>query len=1003
MNGGELDDGAFPVTRGQLDIWLAQHTGEPGTEWQLGVLVEVDGPVDPGLFEQAIRQVVREAEPLRAVFDERDGRVFQRAVDEPDIGLDFHDLSASGHPEEEAREMATAIQRTPMPLTGPLINFSLFRLRPDQHLWLTCWHHIILDGLGISLIGNRIAAVYSAMSSGVPASPAFFGSLQDLVHGELEYEASDEYRDDQAHWMANLPSRSRSEYVSSPTVDRDSHWPSTPVQFETSVVAQIKRLSKELGVRRFSLITAACALLVRGFGGGSSEEVVLDFPVNRRVTPELRVLPGMLAGVAPLVLKTPSVSTVAEFCDYVDTRIRELLQHQRFPVGVLDGEPLGPRQAADRVVINFVPGRLKLSLAGVPATATYTTFGPIGHFGLFFLGFGDQQLLSTAGSGLPFANFAVPDLVGRLQRILNAMATDPAQRLSAVEVLEAGEGDRLTTWGNHAVLTAPVAPAVSIPVVFTTQAIRTPDAVAISCGGRSMTYQELDQASNRMAHSLLDRGAGPGVCVGLLSPRTTEAVVAILAVLKAGAAYLPMDPMHPDARIGFMLADATPVAVITTAALAERLAGHDVTVVDVDDYRIDTRPSTAVPPPTAEDIAQIIYTSGTTGVPKGVAITHQNVTQLLGSLDAGLPPEQVWTQCHSYAFDFSVWEIWGALLGGGRLVVIPEDVASSPADFHALLVEERVNVLTQTPTAVGMLSPGGLESTALFVGGEACPAEVVDRWAPGRVMVNAYGPTETTVYASMSARLVAGSGAAPIGSPVAGAALLVLDGWLRPVPTGVVGELYVAGRGVGVGYWRRAGLTGSRFVACPFGEPGARMYRTGDLVSWGADGQLRYVGRADEQVKIRGYRIELGEVRAALAGLAGVEQAVVIAREDRPGDKRLVGYVTETSLGATDPTTMRAELAQRLPGHMVPVSVVVIDALPLTVSGKLDVRALPSPEYVVAGYRAPADRTEEILAEVYAQVLGLERVGVDDSFFELGGDSILSMQVVARARAAGVL
>ena len=329
-------------------------------------------------------------------------------------------------------------------------------------------------------------------------------------------------------------------------------------------------------------------------------------------------------------------------------------------------------------------------------------------------------------------------------------------------------------------------------------------------------------------------------------------------------------------------------------------------------------------------------------------------------------------------------------------MVVPESVAGSPDDFHAVLVAEQVSVFSQTPSAVGVLSPEGLESAALMVAGEACPAEVVDRWAPGRVMINAYGPTETTVYAAISAPLTAGSGVVPIGSPVSGAALFVLDGWLRAVPAGVVGELYVAGAGVGCGYWRRAGLTGSRFVACPFGGPGARMYRTGDLVCWGADGQLRYLGRADEQVKIRGYRIELGEVHAALAGLDGVEQAVVIAREDRPGDKRLVGYVTESVTGAVDPAGVRAALAERLPAYMVPAAVVVMAALPLTVNGKLDTRALPAPEYREGDrYRAPASAVEEILAGIYARVLGLERVGVDDSFFDLGGDSLSAMRVIA--------
>ncbi|WP_165608504.1 non-ribosomal peptide synthetase, partial [Mycolicibacterium fortuitum] len=301
--------------------------------------------------------------------------------------------------------------------------------------------------------------------------------------------------------------------------------------------------------------------------------------------------------------------------------------------------------------------------------------------------------------------------------------------------------------------------------------------------------------------------------------------------------------------------------------------------------------------------------------------------------------------------------------------------------------------LSQTPSAVGVLDPEKLSSvSALMVAAEACPPDVVDRWAPGRVMINGYGPTETTVYATISAPLQAGSGVVPIGVPVPGAALFVLDRWLRPVAPGVVGELYVAGRGVGVGYVRRPGLTGSRFVACPFGAPGARMYRTGDLVSWGPDGQLRYAGRSDEQVKVRGYRIELGEIQSALADLDGVQQAVVVVREDQPGDKRLVGYLT----GSADPVHVRAALAERLPAYMVPTAVVVLDALPLTVNGKLDKRALPAPEYTDTDhYRAPSTATEEILAGIYAQVLGLERVGVDDSFFDLGGDSILAMRVVA--------
>ena len=571
------------------------------------------------------------------------------------------------------------------------------------------------------------------------------------------------------------------------------------------------------------------------------------------------------------------------------------------------------------------------------------------------------------------------------------MTADLTRRLSSVDLLGAGERVQLDGWGNRAVLTEPVTAPVSVPVLFAAQVARAPKAVAVTCDGRSMTYREVDEAANRLAHLLAGQGVGPGACVALLFTRSVEAIVAILAVLKAGAAYLPIDPALPAARLEFMVADAAPMAAVTTAGLADRLDGCDLAVIDVEDPAVDAQPSTALPAPAPDDLAYLIYTSGTTGVPKGVAITHHNVTELLATLDAGLPRAGVWPLCHTLAFDVSAWEIFGALLRGGRVVVVPESVAGSPEDFHALLVAEQVNVLTQTPSAVAALSPQGLESAALVVAGEACPAEVVDRWAPGRVMINAYGPTETTMCVAISAPLTPGSGV-PIGSPVPGAALFVLDKWLRPVPAGVVGELYVAGRGVGIGYWRRAGLTGSRFVACPFGAPGARMYRTGDLVCWGADGQLRYLGRADEQVKIRGYRIELGEIQAALTGLDGVQQAVVIAREDRPGDKRLVGYVT----GTAEPAGVRAQLAERLPAYMVPAAVVVLDALPLTPNGKLDTRALPAPEYQeVDRYRAPANAVEEILAGIYAQVLGLERVGVDDSFFDLGGDSLSAMRVIA--------
>ena len=758
-----------------------------------------------------------------------------------------------------------------------------------------------------------------------------------------------------------------------------------------------RQLAVSRGVSIKSLLLAAHCITLQRLSG--EPDVTTGLVTHGRPgRAGAEVAAGLFLNAIPIRLnETPT--TYLDAVEHVARLERASHRYRRYPLQAMQSDT-GRRLF--NTVFNFVNYHLFAELAGASGVelldfeaheqtnfALGATAGIDPRTGRLFLRVnGDPESVTAAQAREYTYTFT---------RVLAAAVRSPTQRLSSVDVLDAGEHARLDEIGNRAALSRSGPLAVSIPVLFAAQVARTPEAVAVTFEGRSMTYRELDEAANRLAHLLVGQGVGPGERVALLFSRSAEAIVAMLAVLKTGAAYLPIDPVLPAARIGLMLDDAAPIAAITTTGLRSRLNGCELLVIDIEDPRIHSDQCARLPAPAADDLAYIIYTSGTTGLPKGVAITHRNVTQLMASLDINLPRAAVWAQCHSYAFDASVEQIWGALLHGGRLVVVPESVAGSPEDFHNLLVTEQVSVLTQTPSAVAVLSPGGLESAALLLGGESCPVEVVDRWAPGRVMINVYGPTETTVCASRSAPLRAASGVPPIGSPVSEAALFVLDGWLRPVPAGVVGELYVAGAGVGCGYWRRAGLTASRFVACPFGQSGARMYRTGDLVRWRPDGQLQYVGRADEQVKIRGYRIELGEVQAALTELDGVQQAAVIAREDHPGDKRLVGYIT----GTADPAQIPAQLAQRLPAYMVPVAIVVVDALPLTVNGKLDTRALPEPEYQrVDRYRAPGTAVEQMLAGIYAQVLGLERVGVDDSFFDLGGDSISAMRLITAINTA---
>ncbi|MGB8407916.1 MAG: amino acid adenylation domain-containing protein, partial [Mycobacterium sp.] len=983
----KLGDPALPVTRAQLDIWLAQETGHSAAEWQLGIFVKIDGAVDFDVFQWAIRHVVAEAEPVRATFFESAGQVHQRLLDGSDVDVTVVDLSDSDQPLATVREMAASIQRTPMPLDGRLLRFTLFRARREESYLFVCCHHIVADGIGLALVCQRIASVYSEFVSGAAIQPSYFGSLQDLLECESAYELSESYAEDEAYWTANLPTGTDPDYLRPEDADDDIS--SDPIQLDPAILARVEQLCQAWDVRRSTVLIAASALIVRGWSA-AGHEVVLDLPVTRRVLPVSKTLPAMIAGVVPLVLRVSPESTLADFCRHVHRRTREAVRHQRFPVQALERKVRG--SVADRVVVDFLPSGFTVPLGSATAAAQMTSGLGRGS-GLAFSGTGDELSVSTFGPRRP----DVVDLADQLHRVLAVMTADPDRRLSSLDLFGPRQQAQLAELGNWSALTSEGAEQVSIPGMFAQQAASTPDAVAISGDGRSLTYRELDEASNRFAQLLGGRGVGPGQRVAMLLPRSAGAIVTILAVLKTGAAYLPIDPALPPARIEFMLTDAAPFAAVTTADLAGLLDGFDGPIVDVDDPAV-AAPGSALTAPGPDDIAYVIYTSGTTGTPKGVAISHQNLTQLIAAQDAGLPSEQAWSHWHSYAFDFSVWEIFSALLRGGRLVVVPESVASEPTEFHDLLVAEEVTVITQTPSAIAVLDSRGLESTALVMGGEACPAEVVDRWAPARVMVNAYGPTETTIYVAISKPLAAGGGAAPIGSPAGGSALFVLDAWLQPVAPGVVGELYVAGAGVGVGYLHRTGLTAARFVACPFGAPGQRMYRTGDLAYWGADGQLRYVGRADEQVKIRGYRIELGEVQTALAGLDGVVQAAVIAREDRPGDKRLVGYVT----GVVDPVEARAALAERLPGYLVPAAVMVLPELPLTTSGKLDTRALPAPEYSAGVSRAPGNPVEEILAGICADVLGLERIGIDESFFELGGDSILAMQVAARARAAGL-
>ncbi|MGW4101576.1 amino acid adenylation domain-containing protein, partial [Mycobacterium sp. NPDC004974] len=877
----------LPLSYAQQRLWFLEQLQGPSPIYNMAVALRLRGRLDADALGAAFVDVIARQESLRTLFTAVDGVPRQLVVPAEQVDFGWEVVDAGLWSGDRLNEAIGATARYSFDLTKEIpLRARLFRISADEHVMAAVVHHIAADGWSVAPLVADLSVAYSSRCGGrAPIWAPLPVQYVDYTLWQQEWLGSDSDPDSViseqvAYWedaLAGLPER-----LELPT-DRpyppvaDYRGASVAVDWPAELQQQIARVAREHNVTSFMVVQAALAVLLSEHSG--STDVAVGIATAGRGESALDELVGFFVNTLVLRVDLTGDPTVADLLAQVRRRALGAYEHQDVPFEVLV-DRLNPTRSLThhplvQVLLTWqnLPWQHNdpaagLALGDVEATPleaetqtarTDLVFSLAEHYNSTGAPTGIAGMVEFRTD--VFDDASIQTLIDRLQRVLVAITADTTQRLSAVDLLVVAELVRLDELGHRAVLARAVVED-SIPGLFAVQVERDPDAVAVSFEGRSVSYRELDEASNRLAHLLVAQGAGPGECVALLSDRSAAAVVAILGVLKSGAAYLPVDPVVPDGRVEFMLGDAKPVVVLTSAELAERVRGCGVAVIDVDDPRIDRQPSTPLPVPDADDVAHVIYTSGTTGVPKGVAVAHRNVTRLFDGMDVGVEmgPGQVWAACSSLAFDYSVWEIWGALLHGGRLVVVPEQVTRSAEDLHSLLVEQQVTVLSQTPSAVGMLAPEGLESVStLMVAAEACPVDVVDRWAPGRVMINGYGPTETTVYATVSGPLEVGSSVVPIGFPVPGAALFVLDRWLRPVPPGVVGELYVAGRGVGVGYVRRPGLSASRFVACPFagnGSSGQRMYRTGDLVSWGPDGQLRYAGRADEQVKIRGYRIE---------------------------------------------------------------------------------------------------------------------------------------------------
>jgi amino acid adenylation domain-containing protein/thioester reductase-like protein len=1009
---------AFPLSFAQQRLWFLDQL-EPGTSlYNVPSVLRLRGALDADALCRALGEIVDRHEALRTVFRTVGDEAAQVVGASPPFSVARADVS---HLPVEAREaeMLRVVgdeARRPFDLArGPVVRALLVRLADDEAVLALTFHHIVGDGWSLGVIHREMAALYAAFAAGAPSPldpPALqYADVAIWQRETLQGEALDALV---AYWRDHLAGAPAS--LDLPT----DHPRPTRQRFEGAThrfrIARgtadgVAELARRLDATPYMVLLAAFKALLGRWAG--QDDLVVGTPIANRTEGEMEDVVGFF--VNTLALRT-RLDGDPSFRDLV-ARVRETTlgayAHQDLPferlVDALGVERDRSRGALFQVMFLLQNTPLRMELSGLALEEVAVDAG----VAKFDLSLAMQEDAEGIAAELEYAT-ALWD-AGTAETMAEAFATllagavaAPDTPLSRLPLLRPWEADAL-----HAAVAGPAvdAPFVPFPETIRRRAAEAPDRVAISFGGREMTYGALDALADRFAAHLADRGAGPEVLVGVCLERSPEMVAAVLGILRAGAAYVPLDPAYPPQRLAYMVDDTRAPLLVTSSDLADGLHAGDARLVLIDREMGEIAARPAVAPTVEIDPAQtayVIYTSGSTGRPKGVVIHHGGAANEIGwaMAEPAMSADDVMLAITTLSFDIHVTEIWGPLTVGARVELVPREIAADGVRLRAALEASGATRVQATPVTWRMLLAAGWTRGAgmtLLTGAEAlAPDLAAELLATGATLWNQYGPTEITVWCSV-AEVVSG-GPITIGHAAWNTDLRVLDPHGQAVPVGVFGELYIGGAGVARGYLGRPGLTAERFVPDPYAAvPGARVYRTGDRIRFRGDGALDYSSRLDNQVKLRGFRIELGEVECALREHPAVAAAVAIIREDVPGDQRLVAYVVAREGEAPTAEALRAHLGERLLEQMVPSAVVFLAALPETPSGKVDRRALPAPDasaVATAAYVAPATETERMLAETWAALLHVERVGADDSFFALGGHSLLATQLVARVRHA---